>query len=90
MITDEQGFDVALPPGVWCFEAAYHDDWFKGWARPSNGDFDRACLKRKYETCDFVARLGAADIEGVRISTTQWHPPSFPCRVRPYMGSSPP
>jgi hypothetical protein len=47
-------------------------------------------LKRKYETCDFVARLGAADIEGVRIATTQWHPPSFPCRARPYPGSAPP
>jgi len=90
VVTDEQGFDVALPPGVWCFETAYHDDAFREWARPSNGEFDRACLKRRYETCDFVARIGTADIEAVRISTRQWHPPSAPCRVRPYMGSSPP
>lgn len=90
VVTDEQGFDVALPPGVWCFEAAYHDDSLKQWARPSNGEFDRACLKQKYETCDFVAHMGATDIEGVRISTIQWHPPSFPCRARPYTGSSPP
>jgi hypothetical protein len=90
VVTDEHGFDVALPPGVWCFETAYHDDWFKEWARPSNGEFDRACLKREYETCDFVARLGGADIEGVHIATIQWHPPSFPCRARPYAGSSPP
>jgi hypothetical protein len=90
VITDEEGFDVALPPGVWCFETTYHDQWFKDWARPSDGEFDRACLKSKYETCDFVARLAASDIEGVRISTTQWHPPSAPCRSRPYTGSSPP
>jgi hypothetical protein len=90
LVTDEQGFDVALPPGAWCFEAAYHDDWFKHAARLNDGTYDRACIKRMYETCDFVARLGAADLEGVRMSTTQWHPPSLPCRTRPYTGSAPP
>ncbi len=53
-------------------------------------DYDRACMKRSYEACDFVARLGAQDVEGVRIGTLQWHPPSYPCRLRPYAGPSPP
>lgn len=88
--TDEYGFDVALPPGVWCLETTYHDEWFKGWATANRAEFDRACLQRAYQRCDLVARLADRDVEGVRIDVVQWHPPSFPCRRRPYSGPSPP
>jgi hypothetical protein len=88
--TDEYGFDVALPAGDWCFETAYHDDSFKGWASAKKNDFDGACMRRHYETCDFVAYVRDQDIEDIRISTTQWNPPSLPCRLHPYNGSAPP
>jgi hypothetical protein len=88
--TDEYGFDVALPKGVWCLKAGYHDDWFKTWASAGAEDYDRACLRRNYEACDFVARLDEKGIDGILIHTVQWNPPSYPCRTRPYRGSSPP